>query len=204
MVTEACSDCSSALTVIESVSFYLCLEWAIIDYVKLINMRQKTHKILFLDTGYNCGILKPIILTSNEIFYCPSDLGVEMIHRNLGDIGRYGDPSVRKMVPLAVALSSISNPQLQVIDVLTKYSHDTEDEVAANAIFGLGMIGAGTNNARLAATLRQLAVFHVKNPSQLFMVRLAQGLVHLGKGTFTLDPLHTDRMLVDPVALAGQ
>lgn len=35
------------------------------------------------------------------------------------------------------------------------------------------------------------------------MVRLAQGLVHLGKGTLTLDPLHTDRMLVDRVALAG-
>lgn len=63
---------------------------------------------------------------------------------------------------------------------------------------------AGTNNARLAASLRHLAVFHTKNPSQLFMVRLAQGLVHLGKGTLTLDPLHTDRMLVDPVALAGR
>lgn len=126
-----------------------------------------------------------------------------MVLRNLGDIGRYGDSSVRKMVPLAIALSYVSNPQLQVIDILTKYSHDPEDEVAANAIFGLGMIGSGTNNARLAASLRQLAVFHAKNPSQLFMVRLAQGLVHLGKGTLTLDPLHTDRMLVDPVGLAG-
>lgn len=66
-----------------------------------------------------------------------------MIHRNLGDIGRYGDPSVRKMVPLAIALSSVSNPQLHVIDVLTKYSHDADDEVAANAIFGLGLIGSG-------------------------------------------------------------
>lgn len=67
-----------------------------------------------------------------------------MGHRILGDVGRYGDPSVRKMVPLAIALSSISNPQLQVIDILTKYSHDPDDEVAANSIFGLGMIGAGT------------------------------------------------------------
>lgn len=66
-----------------------------------------------------------------------------MIHRNLGDIGRYGDPSVRKMVPLAIALSSISNPQLQLTDILTKYSHDPDDEVAANAIFSLGMVGAG-------------------------------------------------------------
>lgn len=66
-----------------------------------------------------------------------------MGHRNLGDIGRYGDPSVRKMVPLAIALASVSNPQFQIVDILTKYSHDSDDEVAANAIFGLGIIGSG-------------------------------------------------------------
>ncbi|KAG5889970.1 hypothetical protein JTB14_020258 [Gonioctena quinquepunctata] len=131
------------------------------------------------------------------------DLGVEMTHRIFGHVGRYGDPSVRKAVPLAISLSSVSNPQLSVIDILTKYSHDPDEEVAANAIFGLGIIGAGTNNARLAASLRQLAVFHTKNPSQLFMVRFSQGLVHMGKGTLTFNPLHTDRMLVDSLALAG-
>lgn len=75
--------------------------------------------------------------------------------------------------------------------------------MACNAIFALGMIGAGTNNARLAAGLRQLAVFHQRNPAQLFMVRLAQGLAHLGKGTLTLSPLHTDRQLVDYCSMAG-
>lgn len=32
----------------------------------------------------------------------------------------------------------------------------------------------GTNNARLAAMLRQLAQYHAKDPNNLFMVRLAQ------------------------------
>nr|CAI5859800.1 unnamed protein product [Callosobruchus analis] len=131
------------------------------------------------------------------------EIGAEMTHRIFGHVGRYGDPSVRKVAPLAIALSSVSHPQLNVIDVLTKYSHDADDEVACNAVLGLGLIGAGTNNARLAASLRQLAVFHTRNPSQLFMVRFAQGLVHMGKGTLSLNPLHTDRMLVDPVGLAG-
>ncbi|CAH1974281.1 unnamed protein product [Acanthoscelides obtectus] len=131
------------------------------------------------------------------------EIGAEMTQRIFGHVGRYGDPCVRKVAPLAIALSSVSHPQLNVIDVLTKYSHDADDEVACNAIFGLGLIGAGTNNARLAAGLRQLAVFHTRNPSQLFMVRFAQGLVHMGKGTLSLNPLHTDRMLVDPVGLAG-
>jgi len=61
----------------------------------------------------------------------------------------------------------------------------------------------GTNNARLAAMLRQLAVYHGKDMNNLFMVRLAQGLTHLGKGTMTLNPYHSDRMLLCRVALAG-
>lgn len=62
--------------------------------------------------------------------------------------GRYGEPAVRRAVPLAIALCSISNPQLAVIDVLNKYSHDSDNDVAYNAIFAMGLVGAGTNNAR--------------------------------------------------------
>lgn len=132
------------------------------------------------------------------------EIGMEMIQRILGHIGRYGEPVVRKVLPLAVAFISISNPQLNLMDILTKYAHDSDDEVACNAIFGLGIIGSGTNNARLAKCLRQLAAYHAKNPSQLFMVRIAQGLVHMGKGCMTLNPLHTDRQLIDPVGMGGK
>ena len=51
----------------------------------------------------------------------------------------------------------------------------------------MGLAGAGTNNARLAQMLRQLAVYYQKDANALFMVRLAQGFVHLGKGTLTLQ-----------------
>jgi 26S proteasome regulatory subunit N1 len=51
--------------------------------------------------------------------------------------------------------------------------------------------------------LRQLAVYHGKDMNNLFMVRLAQGLTHLGKGTMTLNPYHSDRMLLCRVSLAG-
>lgn len=56
---------------------------------------------------------------------------------------------------------------------------------------------------RLAAMLRQLAQYHAKDPNNLFMVRLAQGLTHLGKGTMTLSPYHSNRQLMSPVAVAG-
>lgn len=37
---------------------------------------------------------------------------------------------------------------MNIIDVLNKYSHDLDEEVAHNAIFSMGLVGAGTNNAR--------------------------------------------------------
>ena len=69
---------------------------------------------------------------------------------------------------------STSNPQLSIMDMLSKLSHDNDAEVAHNSIFAMGVVAAGTNNARLAAMLRQLAQYYNKDASNLFMVRLAQ------------------------------
>ncbi|CRK88092.1 CLUMA_CG001877, isoform A [Clunio marinus] len=131
------------------------------------------------------------------------DIGAEMAFRSFGNLLRYCEPTIRRAVPLALGLISVSNPKLNILDTLSKFSHDSDAEVAHNAIFAMGLVGAGTNNARLASMLRQLAQYHAKDPNNLFMVRIAQGLTHLGKGTLTLSPYHSDRQLMSPVALAG-
>ena len=86
----------------------------------------------------------------------------------------YGDSIIRRAVPLALSLLSTSNPQLPILDTLSKFSHDSDPTVARNAIFSMGLVGSGTNNARLAGLLRNLAQFYHKEPMDLFMVRLAQ------------------------------
>ncbi|XP_067938039.1 26S proteasome non-ATPase regulatory subunit 2-like [Watersipora subatra] len=131
------------------------------------------------------------------------EIGVEMCIRSFGNLLRYGEPVIKRAVPLALALLSASNPKLQILDTLSKFSHDSDHEVCVNSIIAMGIVGAGTNNARLAAMLRQLAIYHSKDPSHLFTVRLAQGLTHLGKGTLTLSPFHSDRTLMHPVVVAG-
>ncbi|KAJ4446326.1 hypothetical protein ANN_13021 [Periplaneta americana] len=131
------------------------------------------------------------------------EIGTEMSTRIFSQLGRYGEPAIRRAVPLGIALCSMSNPQMSVIDVLNKYSHDSDLEVAHNAIFSMGLVGAGTNNARLATMLRHLAQYHSKYPNHLFMVRLAQGLTHLGKGTMSLSPFHSDGQIMNHVAVAG-
>lgn len=116
---------------------------------------------------------------------------------------QYGEPVIRKAVPLALGLVSASNPQLPILDTLSKYSHDNDLAVALNAIFAMGLVGAGTNNARLAQMLRQLAGYYYKEPDCLFIVRIAQGLVHMGKGTITINPFFHDRQILSRTAVAS-
>jgi 26S proteasome regulatory subunit N1 len=131
------------------------------------------------------------------------DVGQDMILRTLGHLMHYGEGNIRKAVPLALGLISPSNPQMKVYDTLSRYSHDNDNDVAINAIFAMGLCGAGTNNARLAQLLRQLASYYHRDPNALFMVRIAQGLLHMGKGTLTVSPFHTDRQVLSRVAAAG-
>jgi 26S proteasome regulatory subunit N1 len=131
------------------------------------------------------------------------EIGGDMAIRAADHILQYGEPVVRRAVPLALGLLSISNPRVTVMDTLSKLSHDSDEEVALGAIFALGLIGAGTNNSRVANMLRGLATYYYKEPNQLFMVRIAQGLIFLGKGTLTVAPYHSDRAILSPTAMAG-
>ncbi|KAL0443958.1 UNVERIFIED_CONTAM: 26S proteasome non-ATPase regulatory subunitA [Sesamum latifolium] len=131
------------------------------------------------------------------------ELGLEMAIRSLEHLLQYGEQNIRRAVPLALGLLCISNPKVNVMDTLSRLSHDADAEVAMAAIISLGLIGAGTNNARIAGMLRNLSSYYYKDASLLFCVRIAQGLVHLGKGLLTLSPYHSERFLLSPTALAG-
>ena len=131
------------------------------------------------------------------------EVGQEMVLRQFGHLMHYGEANIRRAVPLAMGLISPSNPQMKVYDTLSRYSHDNDNDVAINAIFAMGLLGAGTNNARLAQLLRQLASYYHRDAESLFMVRIAQGLLHMGKGTLSVNPFHTDRQILSRVSTAG-
>ncbi|KAG8095291.1 hypothetical protein GUJ93_ZPchr0012g21808 [Zizania palustris] len=131
------------------------------------------------------------------------ELGSEMAVRSLERLLQYGEQNIRRAVPLALGLLFVSNPKINVMDTMSRLSHDADTEVSMAAIISLGLIGAGTNNARIAGMLRNLTSYYYKEAEHLFCVRIAQGLVHLGKGLLTLSPYHSDRFLLSPIALAG-
>jgi 26S proteasome regulatory subunit N1 len=74
------------------------------------------------------------------------DIGTEMAIRSFDHLLQYGEPVVRRTVPLALGLLSISNPRVSVMDTLSKLSHDADEDVAIGAIFAMGLIGAGENS----------------------------------------------------------
>jgi 26S proteasome regulatory subunit N1 len=131
------------------------------------------------------------------------ELGSEMATRSFDHLLQYADVNVKRAVPLALGFLNVSNPKMSVTDTLSKLSHDSDAEVAQGAIFALGLIGAGTNNARIGQMLRQLSTYYAKESNHLFIVRLAQGLLFTGKGLISMSPYFYDRTLLQPVVLCG-
>ncbi|KAM7503369.1 hypothetical protein LguiB_002273 [Lonicera macranthoides] len=111
------------------------------------------------------------------------EVGLQMATRSLEHRSQSGEPNIRRAVPLALALLYISDPKA--------------------ALISLGLIGAGTNNGRIAGILRNLSSFYNGEEDLLFCVQIAQGLLHMGKGLLTLAPYHSDRFLLCRTALAG-
>lgn len=131
------------------------------------------------------------------------NLGSQMSLRVFDSILQYCEVNVKRSVPLSLGLMSISNPHITIIDSLSKLSHDSDQIVSQNAVFALGLVGAGTNNSRIAQLLRQLAEYYAKEPDHLFLVRIAQGLLYMGKGLLTLNPMHSDGLLLSKISVCG-
>jgi 26S proteasome regulatory subunit N1 len=131
------------------------------------------------------------------------NVGAEMALRSFDHLLHYCELPIKRAVPLALAILHTSNPDFGVIDQLSRLSHDPDAEISQNAIMAMGIVSAGTNNSRVAGLLRQLSEFYSKEASHMFCVRIAQGLLHMGKGLITLNSVHSDSMLTCAPALGA-
>jgi len=131
------------------------------------------------------------------------DVGSEMLIRSFGHFLQFGDIHIKKTVSLAISLLNLSNPKVTIIDNLTKFCYDQNKEVAMNAIFSLGLVSSGTNHSRVGGLLRNLAAYYSEETNPLFMIRISQGLLHMGKGLLTLNPIYSHNQLLNNVGMAG-
>ncbi|KAK8647260.1 hypothetical protein V6N13_121007 [Hibiscus sabdariffa] len=184
-----------------------------------ISVAASLGTILLWDTDIGLAQIDKFIHSNGNYVIAGALLGVGLVNCNVyshldparGILHEYidnEDSSIRigaimglgiaYAVPLALGLLCMSNPKVNVVDILSRLSHDTYLEVVMPAIISLGLIGAGTNNARIVFMLRNLSSYYYRIASLLFCVQIAQGLVHLGKGLLTLDPYHCDHFLLSP------
>eukprot|EP00825_Cyclidium_porcatum_P051709 TRINITY_DN9599_c0_g1_i1.p1 TRINITY_DN9599_c0_g1~~TRINITY_DN9599_c0_g1_i1.p1 ORF type:complete len:373 (-),score=65.17 TRINITY_DN9599_c0_g1_i1:211-1329(-) len=169
------------------------------NVLKIQNLLQKcTEQVTEKDIlSQQAAVISMALIASSE------DIGNEMANRSLNHILQYSTIELKRAVPLALALLNISNPKINVMDLLVKLSHDDDIQLSQRAMFALGIIGAGTNNSRLADILRNIASYYTKDSKDLYIIRLVQGLLHMGKGMVTLQPQYSDRYLLSKVGMAG-
>ena len=58
------------------------------------------------------------------------DIGQDMCLRTMNHLLQYGEPNIKKIVPLAIGLLRISNPEVHILDLLTKLSYDSDAGVS--------------------------------------------------------------------------
>ena len=130
-------------------------------------------------------------------------VGEEMTLRVADHLLQYTELPIKRVVPLMLAALHVGDPDFSIVDTLSRLSHHEDDELSMNAIMAMGLISSGTNNSRVAGLLRNLGDFYAKEPGHMFVVRISQGLLHMGKGLMTLNPFFSDRTLLDGNAFAG-
>ena len=54
------------------------------------------------------------------------DIGQEMCMRTMNHLLQYGEPIIRRTVPLALGLLRVSNPEVQTMDLLNKLAYDSD------------------------------------------------------------------------------
>ena len=132
------------------------------------------------------------------------EVGSKMAHRIFFHILQEADTSAKKMIPLAFALLSQSDPKMEIIQVFDQIKHTKLSELIPNMIVSLGIIGAGTNNTRITSVLQELRQSYKTGPGYVMKaINLARGLLGLGKGTLCLNALRYDKKLISKTSVGS-
>ncbi|KAE9413941.1 hypothetical protein Angca_006886, partial [Angiostrongylus cantonensis] len=99
--------------------------------------------------------------------------------RTLGHLMQYGKAVILLAVHRAVSLTSASNLHQNIEETFIKSFHDADEDTAHNAIFGMGIAGARTNNASLLAMPRELVIYHHEDQVAPLKRFLQEGTVYV-------------------------
>ncbi|MES1901891.1 MAG: 26S proteasome non-ATPase regulatory subunit 2 [Paramarteilia canceri] len=133
------------------------------------------------------------------------NVGCEMMVRLISQLTRYGDYRVKSAIPMALALLNISKPSMSALQMLTKYTHDSVNAVSISAMIALGLVSAGTNNAKYSQTIKSFKATSAAQKDSVIssILNLSLGLCYMGKGALSITPLRHDGRVINLTALSS-
>lgn len=134
------------------------------------------------------NLLKAISLIGITLLSMGDEMFSKMALRIINSSNLLDNSYLKSTIPLCLALLNPSNPTVDIVDTLNKLCNNPEQKVVLNSIMALGMVGAGTNNTRIAESLELQYAYNTKCLKAAPAIKISQGLLHLGKGTMTLSP----------------
>eukprot|EP00768_Dysnectes_brevis_P002752 gnl/Dysnectes_brevis/2025_a2335_1736.p1 GENE.gnl/Dysnectes_brevis/2025_a2335_1736~~gnl/Dysnectes_brevis/2025_a2335_1736.p1 ORF type:complete len:1034 (-),score=319.11 gnl/Dysnectes_brevis/2025_a2335_1736:152-3253(-) len=124
------------------------------------------------------------------------------LRRLIDRIIQFGSEQAKRAAPLSLAVTSLGVPDVDTVECLSRAAHSQDESQSFNAIMGLGLVGAGTNNSRVASRLRSLLSYHSTSEIHIFAIKVALGFLHMGKGTATIQVVHSGGRVISNARLA--
>lgn len=146
---------------------------------------------------------KEIAVLGISLIAFGEEVGSKMTQRIFFDLIQKGDSFIKKLIPLAFALLSHSDPKIEIIKTLYNLKHHCVSGLDTNLIISLGLIGAGTNNSYIKKIIGDFDSNKCKNAEIMSSVNLANGLLDLGKGSLCLNSLQYNKQLISKTAIGS-
>lgn len=152
-------------------------------------------------TGDSDPLLEIIGLLSACLIGVGDPIGTELLDRITNSAMMLDSFHLKTAIPLCLALLYPSNPKPEVIEVLERSMLLRDTQV--NAIIALGIVGAGTKSSRVLNALENSFSLISKDIKPVATKIIAQGLINLGKGLFTMSPLYYNKNVISNRAMVG-
>jgi 26S proteasome regulatory subunit N1 len=130
-------------------------------------------------------------------------VGTNIIIRLIHQILHYCDIALKRVVPIMLTIIGVANTNIQITDLLYKLAHDEDQEIGLRSLLGLGIVGAGSNNSRIANLLRSLAGYYESENDYIYIIKIALGILHAGKGLVGISPFYSDGFLFSKTGYAS-
>lgn len=152
-------------------------------------------------TGDTDALLESLGLISSCVIGIGDSVSTYLLDRICNSSLMLDSSHLKTVFPLCLAILYPSNPKPEILDVLEKTL--TSGDSYYTSLLSLGIVGAGTKSAKISRILDSNYMHLYKDPKAVENLILAQGLINLGKGLFSLSPLFYEKSLISNRSMVG-